>query len=316
MNANRIFFLQQVRTGNNLRVLIPGLLLTICVIFISIYGNAQGGDSTLKDQLSDTTRPDLISRLRTVAEKAAKKSQARLKENQIAARQDHLFNEIGKVSEAAELYVETGIDSTGIRKEIEEIISWYAIVGDGIFTNRGTAQTHQNLATSTSILRELLKRTAIRKGQVDKYRRNLVGFRDAIDSLASDTSLYKFSSDSAVLISYIDRLTILASEVSPTDSTLKLAIASIEGLQKDVSRLENLLKTGLDEIENYRLQLSEKTFQREFTNLWEPLGFRRPFGEIINYAVAKSKLVLSFYSINNKGKIFFIVLLILTFFFS
>ena len=291
-----------------------GSLLTICIIFISIYVNAQGGDSTLRDQLSDTTRPDLITRLKIVAEKAAKKSQTKLKENQIAARQDHLFNELGKVSEAAELYVDTGIDSTGIRKELEDIKNWYAIVGDGIFTNRGTAQTHRNLATSTSILRELLNRTTIRKGQVDRYRRSLVGFRDAIDSLASDTSLYKFSSDSAVLISYIDRLAILASEVGPTDSILKRAIASIEGLQMDVSQLENLLKTGLDEIENYRLQLSEKIFQREFTNLWEPSRFHRPFGQIINYAVAKVKLILEFYSVNNKGKIFFIVLLIVALF--
>ena len=314
MNATRIFSLQPARTGNNLRIALPGLLLSICIIFISIYGNAQGGDSTLRDQLSDTTRQDLITRLKTIAEKAAKKSQTKLRENQIAARQDKLFNEIEKVTEAAELYVETGIDTTGIRKELDELKDWYAIVGDGIFTNRGTAQTHRNLATSTSILRELLNRAAIRKGQVDRYRRNLVGFRDAIDSLASDTSIYKFSSDSAVLISYIDRLAILASEVGPTDSTLKRALASIEGLQKDVSRLENLLKTGLDEIENYRLQLSEKTFRREFTNLWEPSRFNRPLGEIINYAVAKVKLVLAFYSINNKGKIFFIVLLILAFF--
>ena len=236
MNKTRIFSLHQVR--NKLHKALQGSLLTICIIFISIYVNAQGGDSTLRDQLSDTTRPDLITRLKIVAEKAAKKSQTKLKENQIAARQDHLFNELGKVSEAAELYVDTGIDSTGIRKELEDIKNWYAIVGDGIFTNRGTAQTHRNLATSTSILRELLNRTTIRKGQVDRYRRSLVGFRDAIDSLASDTSLYKFSSDSAVLISYIDRLAILASEVGPTDSILKRAIASIEGLQMDVSQLE------------------------------------------------------------------------------
>jgi len=82
---------------------LQGSLLTICIIFISIYVNAQGGDSTLRDQLSDTTRPDLITRLKIVAEKAAEKSQTKLKENQIAARQDHLFNELGKVSEAAEL---------------------------------------------------------------------------------------------------------------------------------------------------------------------------------------------------------------------
>ena len=314
MNAFRISSPHQRKTDSKFRIFIPCLLLFSFITFISIYGNCQARDSSLKAQLGDTTYPDLMSRLTKEGEKAAKISQTKLKENQIAARQDHLFDEIEKVTEAAELYVETGIDSTGIRKEFEEIKNRYAIVGDGIFTNRGTAQTHRNLATSTSILRELLNRTAIRKVQVDRYRRDLVGFRDVIDSLASDTSLYQFSSDSTVLIGYIDRLSILASEVSPTDSILKRAIANIEGLQKDVSRLENLLKTGLEEIENYRQQLSVKTFQREFSNLWEPSGYRRPFGEIINYAVAKVKLVLAFYSINNKGKIFFIVLLIVAFY--
>ncbi len=310
MNVTRIFPLHRVRMDNNLRMPIQGLLLIICIVFTSIYARAQGQDSTIRDQLSDTARPDLVSRLKSVAGRAAKKSQTKLTENRIAARQDQLFNEIEKVTEAAALYVETGIDSTGIRKELDELKDWYAIVGDGIFTNRGTSQTHRNLATSTSILRELLKRAAVRKQQVDRYRRDLVGFRDDIDSLASDSSLYHFSSDSAVLISYIERLRILASEVNPTDSILKRAITNIEGLQKDFSRLENLLKTGLEEIEKYRAQISEKTFQREFTNLWQPSQFRRPFGEIVNYAAAKVKLGLAFYSINNRGRIFFIVVLI------
>jgi hypothetical protein len=70
---------------------------------------------------------------------------------------------IKKITEEAESYVETGIDSTGIKAELEEIERWYSIVSDGIFTNAGTSQTHRNLATSTSLVRELLNRATIRK---------------------------------------------------------------------------------------------------------------------------------------------------------
>ena len=265
-------------------------------------------------QLNDTTQPDLISRLKKIGEQAAQRSLTKFKEDQVAARQDRLFEKIEVITEEAAFYVDTGIDSTGIKKELQEIESWYTIVSDGIFTNTGTSQTHRNLATSTSIVRELLNRATIRKNQVDRYRRDLVGFRNVIDSLASDSSLYNFSLDSAVLVSYIDRLLTLASEVKPTDSILKRAITNIESLQKHVNKLENKLHSGLDEIENYRQRLSQRTIYREFSNLWQPRSFSRPIGELLSYSIAKDKLVFAFYSKNHRGKIFFLGILIIVLF--
>ena len=253
----------------------------------------------------------MIQRLRKIGERAAQRSQTKFKEEQVAARQDRLFEKIEVITEEAELYVDTGIDTTGIKKELQEIERWYSIVSDGIFTNTGTSQTHRNLATSTSIVRELLNRATIRKNQVDGYRRDLVGFRNVIDSLASDSSLYDFSLDSTILVNYIDRLLTLAAEVRPTDSILKRAITNIESLQKHVNQLENNLHSGLDEIENYRQRLSQKTLSREFANLWSPRSFSRPIREILSYSIAKIKLVLAFYSKNHQGKIFLLVILII-----
>ncbi len=310
MNATKLFSLQPRKKEKILRALITRFLLVFCMTLISLYVAAQEKDSSRRNQVSDTTKPDLISGLRKLGEKAAQKSQTKFKEEQVAARQDNLFENIRKITEDAESYVETGIDSTGIKDELEEIERWYTIVSDGIFTNTGTSQTHRNLATSTSIVRELLNRATIRKNLVDRYRRDLIGFRNVIDSLASDSSLYNFSLDSAVLVNYIDRLLTLASEIRPTDSVLKRAIANIENLQKHVNQLENKLHSGLDEIENYRQQISKKTFYREFANLWDPKSFSRPIREILNYSIAKDKLILGFYSKNHREKIFFLVLLI------
>jgi len=314
MNATKLFSLQAGKNEKIHRAFMARFLLVFCMGLISLYGVAQEKDSLLGIQLNDTTQPDLISRLRKIGEQAAQKNQTKFKEEQVAARQDNLFENIKKITGEAESYVETGIDSTGIKEELEEIEIWYTIVSDGIFTNAGTSQTHRNLSTSTSIVLELLNRATIRKNQVDGYRRDLIGFRNVIDSLASDSSLYNFSLDSAVLVSYIDRLLTLASDVKPTDSILKRAIVNIESLQKHVNQLENKLHSGLNEIEHYRQQVSEKTFYREFANIWAPRSFFRPIGVILNYSVAKAKLVLSFYSKNHRGKIFFVILLIIAFF--
>ena len=310
MNATKTSSRRQRKNGKKLRVFMSRILLVCFMGSISLFAGAQARDSSMRAGVSDTINPDLITRLRNTGETAAKKSHTKFREDQVAARQDDLFEKIRRVSEAAELYVEKGIDSTGIRKELLEIDRWFAIVSDGIFNNTGTTQTHRNLSTSTSIITELLNRATVRKNQVDRYRRDLVGFRNVIDSLSSDSALYSFSEDSTMLISYVDRLLILASEIKPTDSILKQAIANIETLQKDANQLENRLHSGLDEIENYRRQLAEKTTYREFSNLWEPSSFFRPFREILNYSAAKDKLVLAFYSKNNRGKIFFLVLLI------
>ena len=114
--------------------------------------------------------------------------------------------------------------------------------------------------------------------------------------------------DSAVLVNYIDRLLTLASDIKPTDSVLKRAIANIEP-SKTCEPAREYAAFRVDEIENYRQQLSEKTFYREFANLWDPKSFSAPF-EILNYSLAKDKLVFGFYSKNHREKIFFLVLLI------
>ena len=314
MNATEYYSLLQRKYERLLRELMTRFLLVVFMGLISLYVAAQEKDTSLKIQLNDTTQPDLIPRLRKIGEQAAQRSQTKFKEEQVASRQDRLFEKIIVITEEAALYVDTGIDSTGIKNELQEIESWYTIVSDGIFTNTGTSQTHRNLATSTSIVRELLNRATIRKNQVDRYRRDLIGFRNVIDSLASDSSLYEFSLDSAILVSYIDRLLTLASEVKPTDSILKRAITNIESLQKHVNQLENKLHSGLDEIESYRQRLSQRTFYREFSNLWQPRSFSRPIGELLSYSIAKDKLVLAFYSKNHQGKIFFLVMLIIVLF--
>ena len=105
MNATRISSPHQRKTDSKLRTFVHCLSLVFFITFICIYGNGQEKDSSRGVQPGDTSNRDRMSGLRKQGEKAAKISQTKLKENQIAARQDHLFDEIEKVTEAEELYV-------------------------------------------------------------------------------------------------------------------------------------------------------------------------------------------------------------------
>ena len=96
MNATKTSSLQQRKKEKILRVLITRFLLVFCMALISLYIGAQEKDSSRRNQVSDTTKPDLISGLRKLGEKAAQKSQTKFKEEQVAARQDNLFENIKK----------------------------------------------------------------------------------------------------------------------------------------------------------------------------------------------------------------------------
>ncbi len=184
------------------------------------------------------------------------------------------------------------------------------MAGDGIFTNKGTTQTERNLATTSSLLRELLNRAVISKHSLESYLRNLVGFQNNIDSLASDSILIELPSDSISLINLISKVALVTKEMRPADTLLKKAIQKVQLLQNRVNFVTVKLEDGIEQIEKYREQLAVSLSDKETVNLWEPVAFRRPLKEIFFLSKEKTKLVLSFYSKNNSGKIVFLLLLI------
>src|SRR6478752_7853546 len=295
-------------------------LLHISLFFLAssfcIIASAQQ-DTLVKKQppahdtiITDTVTKEVLIPLRQRVADEIKKNIDQLNRDKIAARQNKVLDDILEVSQKANDYLESGIDTAGIASQLDYILRLYDVAGDGIFTNKGTTQTERNLATTSSLLRELLNRAEISKHSLESYHKNLVGFQNNIDSLASDTILIELPSDSISLLNLISKISVVTKEMRPADTLLKKAIQKVQLLQTRVNFVTVKLEDGIEQIEKYREDLGASLSDRETVSLWEPVAFRRPLKEIFYLSKEKTKLVLSFYSKNNSGKIVLLFLLI------
>ena len=232
-------------------------------------------------------------------------------EGSLATKQNELIEEIRTLTLEAKVYLESGLDTTGLSTEINNIERWYEITSDGVFINVGTLQSRQNLETSYKIMRELVTRTLARKSALDNYYKNLIGLKNKIDSLYKDSVLYKFSSDSAVLKRYVKKLIVVSQEIKPNDSAIKKTLTTISELQPTLYGLMNTLNTSIDHLDIFQKQLSGKIFNKDAANLGDPVRYRRRLGDIINFSIRKGVLLLVFYTGNEISKLIFLLALII-----
>jgi potassium-dependent mechanosensitive channel len=286
---------------------IPLLILasSFCII-----GWAQQAPPAQDTIITDTVTKEVLIPLRQRVADEIKKNIEQFNADKITARQNEVLDNVLKVSQKANDYLEKGIDTAGIASELDYVLRLYDVAGDGVFTNKGSTQTDRNLATSSTLLKKLLNRTEIAKQTLDSYLKRMVGLRNQIDSLASDSILIELPSDSVSLINLISKIKRVTKEMRPADSLLKMAIQKVQLLQNRVNFVITKLEDGIEQIEGYREDLSASLSDRETVNLWEPVAFSRPFGEIYYLSKAKAKLVFSFYSKENSGRIVFLLLLI------
>src|SRR4030095_8146803 len=181
---------------------IPLLILasSFCII-----GWAQQAPPAQDTIITDTVTKEVLIPLRQRVADEIKKNIEQFNADKITARQNEVLDNVLKVSQKANDYLEKGIDTAGIASRLDYVLRLYDVAGDGVFINIGTTQTDRNLATSSTLLKELLKQTEIGKHALDSYLKNLVGFQNNIDSLASDSILIELPSDSVSLINLISK---------------------------------------------------------------------------------------------------------------
>jgi small-conductance mechanosensitive channel len=259
----------------------------------------------------DSASNQLFNQIKHSGDTVQRKNRLEYSEDTIATKQDATIDLIKKTTLGAQNYLENGLDTAGLTDELTRIKNWYKITLDGVFINTGTIQTHRNLETSYKIMRELLIRTTARKSSLDNYYKRLVSYRNTIDSLYQQDILYKFSSDSAVLMRYVERWSVVAQEIKPIDSSLKKTLIGISDLQPTINLLVNKLAATIDQIEVFQQRLSTTAFQRTSNNLGAPVTYDRPLGEIIEFSIVKAKLSLVFYVRNERGKIILLGILVL-----
>jgi potassium-dependent mechanosensitive channel len=293
------------------------LVLAILILLAGHPGFSQN-DSTQQQLAPDSTEikadsqtNKLFRHIKEFGDSEQRKNQREFTEDTIATKQDETIELTKKLMLEAQSSLENGLDTTGLTTELNKIRRWYDITSDGVFTNTGTMQTHRNLETSYKIMRELLTRVTERKSSLDQYYKTLARLRNTIDSLYKEDILYKFSSDSAVLMRYIERLNVVLQEIQPIDSALKKTLLKISDLQPSVNRMVSRLNSSIDQIGAFQLELSYKQFRRETSNLGGPVKYVRRFNEIISFSLIKGWLSFIFYVRNEIGKIFFLLVLII-----
>ncbi len=283
--------------------------LLIALFSISCCATAQEKlDSTIT---SDSLKKDLVTTLEDLGRRELKKKVESFKKDQITVAQHKVLAEIQILTIHAKDYLKNGIDTTGIKVDIDNLDKWYEIAGDGVFRNRGSTQTHRNLVTSYKIIHELRMRATSKQNQVNRYYKELMNYRLRLDSLTSDSILYDFSTDTIEAREYTKQLISAAQELVPTDSILKTAIPRLRALQRRIEAVVSTMNSGLEEIERYQASVYDNSLNREVANLWSPVQFSRPFGDIVQFSKAKTILGLVFYMTNNMGRLILLVLLII-----
>ncbi|WP_259068621.1 mechanosensitive ion channel family protein [Mucilaginibacter sp. X4EP1] len=286
-------------------------LIFIFLIILSFNASAQQPDTNAL-VMPDTIKSNLTKTIiKHTADSSGKESFSRFKEDIIATRQDGLIENIRQVTQTAKNYLKIGIDTAQINADLDSVANLYGVIGDGVFTNKGTAQTNRNISTSSILFNEVLNKTLTSKAIVDKYYKKLVNFRNEIDSLASSSILYQYPTDSVALKQYLQKIAVTSMEIRPTDTALKKALFSVKALQTKINFITNRLSSRIEELDAFQKNLSGQIFSREFANIWDSVGYTRPLNQIIKVSAIKMRLVIYFYLRNNTGKVMLLFVLAL-----
>jgi len=276
------------------------LLLACCLCSLQLSARTDSIGATVQQN-------SFVQRVVEAGQRDQLRSTATYRSDNIAIRQRRILDELGRTARETKLYLKNSINADAIVKELEMVKRSFAVVQDGIFINKGTAQTERNLSVSAAILDQLIRQTDHRKKQVDKYVADLTRFRYKMDSLLSDSMIYAFPSDSGAMRKYLSRMLVVVKEGNPTDNALNEVLDKIQDVQNHVDDLLFDLKAANEEIESFRARLSQHTFEREFVNIWDSIGFSRPLSEIFRFSAAKERIAFLFYVQHSLGAIFLLV---------
>ncbi|MBB2147603.1 mechanosensitive ion channel family protein [Pedobacter gandavensis] len=274
--------------------------------------NAQTKDSLKKGNRTDSAKLDFVGKMQAFAKVSAKRSADDFAADKATTAQIKTFEEIRRTMQKAKIYLKTNLDTTGTKTDLIAIDKDFTIAGDGVFTNKGKAQTFRNLTATAKILSELLNKANTRKAKLEVRQQDINTLRYQLDSLLSVPALFKFPGDSTTLMKYLQKIEVIAYETGPVDTTLNIASNNIQSLLNQVNMTVFKLQGSLEEIDAYQKDMVDHTFKREFPNIWHPQNFNRPLIEILDFSKTKGLLAFSFYVENNAGKMILLVLLCIT----
>lgn len=284
------------------------LIYTFFIVYALPYGLY--AQSSRKDTAGPHT--DTTAFLKKVVD-AGNKDQARSKssydQSRINIKQNQIINTLLHTAQTVKIYLDSELDLVNFEKELNKAMRHYNLVQDGIFTHAGTAQTDRNLTVSDVILDHLIHEMQDNKSKLDRYTETLIGYRSVFDSLLSDPAIYSFPNDSAKIRTYLLRLKVMAAQGDPVDNALNQSLEQAQHLQNKTDSILFALSLADEKIEQFRNGLSKINLNREFNNIWEDVGYKRDFSEIMQFSLSKEQAALGFYIRENPLKLFFLFLL-------
>jgi len=287
--------------------IVTGFMLLSCQAIL-----AQGSADFIQVRKSPDSSSAFIRKINAFAQRMKEESAGDFETDRTEIAQDRALDIIRKSLQKTTLYLKGGIDTPGTAKQLSELEKDFVIASDGVLTQKGTAQTNRNLFASANIINELLNKTRTIRNNLATHHENLLAFRYQLDSLSNNPVLFKFPKDSASTVKYLQHLVVIAYQMSPLDSSIKIATINVRTLLNRTDMIALKLQSGLEEVQLYQKKMAFSVFNREFGNIWEPVGYARPFSEILAQAKAKGELNLLFFIGNNGGKIITIFLLMIT----
>ncbi|MCK7555743.1 hypothetical protein MKQ70_12230 [Chitinophaga sedimenti] len=247
-----------------------------------------------------------MQRLQRFGKEETVKSRETVAANKAASTQRFLLNEIRKTVLEAKLYLQKGLDTTAIAREVEEARRDMQTAREGILTDPGPFQTLRDLKVSAIILSQLLLHMEQQRRQLDNYTNQLMKYRETIDSLTGHDELLAFPNDSVALVKYLTKIVVIGKDASPVDSGIKQSLFSVQDLQTKVDLIEYELNANIEQVNNLRRSLASTTFDRELP------AQRTSFSRVFAFSWKKDKLALRHYLAYNYMWILLLLLGIFT----
>ncbi|HRI84788.1 MAG TPA: mechanosensitive ion channel [Ignavibacteria bacterium] len=299
------------------------ILLFILFFSAKLYSQTDtaNGNKSLKDSadvpviVTDSSillNAEMQKIMREIADSISREYAFQFREKQIYSHQLNLLNELTTTTRRIEDYFKKGIDTAAIKKELKSIEEYLELASDGTIQNQTkNTLTFRNIRVAYLLMNELVPKLEKVKTEIKNHLDNLQKFRFTLDSLQTDSLLFKFAKDSAIFNEYLNKVIKFSEDTSPTDSSLTNMIKELQNLDIYTGKLSSNITAKINSVTEKKNIITFDRSVGKFSPLFDMEEDSVSFSKIIDYSYNKEKPVLLFYIENNLIKIIVSVLIFL-----
>jgi len=143
----------------------------------------------------DSVQQGFVDKTERFFKESAKRSVRDLVMDRAAIRQNRVLEDIKLLASQSRSFLRKGFDSLNVDQELKELIVLHDIAKDGVFENKGSAQSSRNLTVTFNILNALSIEVRSLKRDMDRYQDRLTNYQLDLDSLSNDPALFVIFKD-------------------------------------------------------------------------------------------------------------------------